>query len=208
MNRKAIFEKFGDDYLADDYTFRMGIDQRFTAEMAQRFSGKTVLETCTGAGFTTVALARVATHVVTIEVDAARQAQARSNLERAGLSDRVTFVLGDVLERPISQVCPTMEAAFLDPDWAVSGPDHVFRFRRSNTEPPADTLLEHVLADTGDVALVMPPLVDEREFTGLPLHEQQSLFLDGRHELYCLYFGRLGGAVGATEFHVGGEGKD
>jgi hypothetical protein len=37
MNPDAIREKSGDDYIADDRTFVMGIDQRFAAHMAERF---------------------------------------------------------------------------------------------------------------------------------------------------------------------------
>ncbi len=37
---------------------------------------------------------------------------------------------------------PPFDAAFLDPDWALSGPSHVYRFQRSNTRPPADMLLQ------------------------------------------------------------------
>ena len=40
----------------------MGIDQRFTNHFAERFVGLNVLETCTGAGFTTLSLARTAKH--------------------------------------------------------------------------------------------------------------------------------------------------
>ena len=64
-----IREKFGDDYMADERTFIMGIDQRFTKHFAERFIGFYVLETCTGAGFTTLSLARTAKHVFTVEID-------------------------------------------------------------------------------------------------------------------------------------------
>ena len=45
------------------------------------------------------------------------------------------------------------------------------------------------------------------ELEGLPAHECQRLFLDGRHELFCLYFGDLAAATEETELHVtaGGE---
>jgi tRNA1(Val) A37 N6-methylase TrmN6 len=89
MDRTATRAKFGLDYLATERTFTMGIDRRFTAEMATRFCRRRVLETCTGAGFTTIALARVAAHVVTVEIEPAHQVQAKHNLAMAGLADRV-----------------------------------------------------------------------------------------------------------------------
>ena len=69
LNPNAIREKFGDDYIADERTFIMGIDQRFTRHFAERFIDLNILETCTGAGFTTISLARTAKHVITVEID-------------------------------------------------------------------------------------------------------------------------------------------
>ncbi len=202
MDPQAIRAKFGLDYVADENTFKMGIDQRFTAEMAGRFRGRRVLETCTGAGFTTIALARVAAHVVTVEIEPAHQAQARQNVAMAGVADRVTFVLGDVMKDATWGGLAGVDAAFLDPDWAVTGPHHVHRFRQSTTRPPADALLERVFRMTRNVALVLPPAVDVRELEGLPGHERQSLYMGASRELCCLYFGELGCGAGETEFRV------
>ena len=74
---EAIRKKFGDNYIADDRTFKMGLDLRFAAHIADRFQGRNVLETCTGGGFTNIALARVTARVITVEIDPAAQAQAR-----------------------------------------------------------------------------------------------------------------------------------
>ena len=202
IHSNDIRRKFGDHYTADLRTFTMGIDQRFTAHFAERVRGKTVLETCTGGGFSTIALARTARQVHSVEIDPIIQAQARQNVERAGLLDRVSFIPGDVMNKQLLRWLPPMGAAFLDPDWAVSGPGHRYRFHQSNTEPPADRLLETVFSITGNVALVLPPLVDTWELEGLPAHEIQRLFLDESHELFCLYFGDLAAATGETELHV------
>lgn len=202
MDRHAIRGKFGGDYAASERTFRMGIDQRFTSHIAERFSGRTVLETCTGGGFTTISLARTAEHVFTIEIDPRIQAQAKLNLERAGLLEKVTFLNGDAQNpRILAQVGP-VDAAFLDPDWAVTGPEHVFRFQNSNTRPPADELLERAFSLTTDVGLVLPPSVDTREFSGLPQHELQRMYLGESHELHVLFFGTLAACLGVTQFRV------
>ena len=71
MESAAIQEKFGEKYVADERTFTMGIDQRFTVHMAERFQDLKLLETCTGGGFTAIALARVTKRVVTVEIDPA-----------------------------------------------------------------------------------------------------------------------------------------
>ncbi|MBZ5592379.1 MAG: methyltransferase domain-containing protein [Acidobacteriia bacterium] len=202
MDPRAIRAKFGQDYVATERTFMMGIDQRFTAEMAERFRNRQVLETCTGGGFTTIALARVAAHVITVEIDQAHQAQARQNLATAGLLGRVTFVLADIMDEHTWDGLPPVDAAFLDPDWAATGPDHVHRFVPSSTRPPADALLERSFRATRNLALVLPPTLDIRELCTLPSHERQKLYMDQSHELYCLYFGDLAVSLGETELRV------
>lgn len=202
MKPDAIRDKFGDNYVADDRTFMMGIDRRFTEHMAGRFRGRRVLETCTGAGFTTIALAKAADRVITVEVNPHHQAQARKNLRKARLSDSVTFVLGDILGQGLLAELPPIDAAFLDPDWAITGPQHVYHFHHSNTRPPADMLLETIFKLTQNVALVLPPLLDTDELAGLPPHECQRLYLGESHELYCLYFGQLAACLTATTFRV------
>ena len=200
LHPRDIRAKFGADYVATERTFRLGIDTRLTTHFAGRFIGRKVLETCTGGGFTTIALARVAAYVVTVEIEPAHQAQARRNVETAGVLERVTFVAGDVLGESVLDGCPPFDAGFLDPDWAVSGPEHIFRFRNSNMRPPADVLLRRVLSRIHDVALILPPLVDASEFEGLPPHEREMLFLGESHELSCLYFGELARTNGLTEW--------
>lgn len=202
MNSSAIREKFGGDYLADERTFIMGIDHRFTAHFAERFRGRRVLETCTGAGFTTISLARTAKHVFTVEIDQSHQKQAIENVKKAGLSINVTFLRGDILDQGLLDRLLFVDAAFIDPDWAVTGPDHVYRFQRSNTRPPADILLDRILQITENVAIVLPPYIDVKELDGLPKHERESLYLGESQELFCLYFGGLVTAFGESEFRV------
>jgi len=202
LDTAAIRAKFGQDYIATERTFVMGIDQRFTAHMAERFRGRRALETCTGGGLTTVALARVAEHVITVEIEPDHQAQARQNVGKADLLDRVTFVLADIMDEGTWHSLPPVDAAFLDPDWAVTDPAHVHRFVYSSTKPPADSLLARALSATPNVALVLPPTVDTRELETLPRHEREKLYMEEHHELFCLYFGSLAVSFGETKFRV------
>lgn len=202
MDESAIRAKFGDNYEATERTFRLGIDTRLTRPIAVRYQGLRVIESCTGGGFTTIALARVATHVTTVEIDPSHQKQARANVQRAGLSHKVDFVLADAMSARVLDLMAAADAAFLDPDWAVSGPDHVFHFRNSNMQPPADLLLEAALGRTRNIALILPPSLALEELQGLPEHERQSLFLAGEHVLYCLYFGDLARSTSPTTLHA------
>jgi 16S rRNA A1518/A1519 N6-dimethyltransferase RsmA/KsgA/DIM1 with predicted DNA glycosylase/AP lyase activity len=201
MDPKAVRKKFGDDYIADAHTFKMGIDRRFTEHFAKRFKNMTVLETCTGAGFTTISLAKYASHVYTVEINQSHQKQAKANVEKSKLSDRVTFIRGDILDRSILNNLPHLEGAFIDPDWADEDPHHTYRFLNSNTNPPADILLKYIFKITENIALVLAPYIDINEFKELPKHECESLYMDNRHELFCLYFGKLIKETGMTEFY-------
>ncbi len=53
MDSNQVYNKFGGHYIADDMTFLMGIDIRFTDHLASRMKDYVVLETCTGGGFST-----------------------------------------------------------------------------------------------------------------------------------------------------------
>ncbi len=202
MNPNKVREKFGGDYIADDRTFIMGIDQRFTSHFAERFKGFSVLETCTGAGFSTISLARTANHVITVEIDKSHQAQAISNVKKAGLVNQVSFIHGSILDQDVFCSLPPVDAAFIDPDWAATGPDHVYRFIDSNTQPPADAVLEKIFQITESVAIVLPPFINVRELNSLREHERERLYLGESHELFCLYFGNLMRSPGETEFRT------
>ena len=97
---------------------------------------------------------------------------------------------------------PEIDAAFLDPDWAVSGPEHEYRFRNSNTRPPSDILLNLIFLKTENVTLIQPPFIDPGEFKHLPPHECEKLYLNGQHELFCLHFGDFANIIGDSEYRV------
>ena len=144
-------------------------------------------------------LAREAAHVIAAEINSTHQAQARQNLTTAGLLDRVTFLLVDIMDDRTWDGLPRVEAALLDPDWAVTGPDHVHRFVRSTTRPPADALLERTLRATDNVALVLLPRLDVHDLDALPGHEPpKALFGPRVTNSTCLYFGDLAVSLGET----------
>jgi hypothetical protein len=120
----------------------------------------------------------------------------------AGLADSVMFVLADIMDDKTRNRLPPVDAASLDPDWAVTHPAQVHRFVNSSTRPPADALLERILCVTSNAALVLPPTLNVCECDSLPPHGRQRLYMKQSRELYCLYFGELAISLGDTEFHV------
>jgi hypothetical protein len=100
----------------------------------------------------------------------------------------VTFILGSILDPDILKDLPTVVAVLIDPDWAVTGPDHEYRFQRSNTQPPADVVLRNMLKITDNVAIILPLFIQAQEFDGLPKHECEKLYLEESHELFLSLF--------------------
>lgn len=202
MDENKIYMKFGENYIADSMTFLMGIDIRFTEHFATRIQDMVVLETCTGGGFSTISLARHAAHVYTVEIDKARIEDAKKNAEIAGVKEKITFINGDILSKETQALLPQVEAAFLDPDWAVTGPQHHYKFVNSNTRPPSDQLLRLIFSKTPNVMLIQPPFINPSEFSELPVHELEYLYIDNKHELFCIYFGSLAKCMGISEYRV------
>lgn len=202
MDKGKILRKFGENYIADDYSFVMGIDVRFTDHIAKRFKNRIVLETCSGAGFTTISLARYAKHVYSVEIDKTRLEMAKKNSQIAGFEKKITFINGDITTKKILDLVPEIDSAFIDPDWAVTGDNHIYKFLNSNTKPPSDKLLNLINKRTSNITLVQPPYIDKEEFKKLPPHECEHLYLKGQHELYCLYFGELALLKGDSKLFI------
>lgn len=79
-------------YLA--YGYDIDLERDLVIDRALPF-GPRVLETGTGKGYFTSALARRGFRVTTIDISAEEQAIARMQLDKAGLCDRVAFRTGD-----------------------------------------------------------------------------------------------------------------
>lgn len=191
MKLEQKYQKFGDNYLADDNTYMMGIDLRITSKIAERFKNKIVLETCTGAGFTTISLAKVAKRVISIEISEYIQEQAKHNVKMAGIENKVDFILGSSMDDKILNQFSLIDTAFLDPDWAITDDNSIYKFKNSQTKPKTDLLFEKIYKITNNIALILPPFVDENELVDLPGNEKQKIYLDGEFALICLYFGEL-----------------
>ncbi|MGB5530856.1 MAG: methyltransferase domain-containing protein, partial [Ignavibacteriaceae bacterium] len=166
------------------------------------FKGREVLETCSGGGFTTISLAKYAKHVYSVEIDRSRIETAKKNSQTAGLANKISFINGDVTTTKILELIPNIDAAFIDPDWAITGDNHIFRFLNSNTRPPSDKLLELICGKTLNITLIQPPYIDKAEFKKLPTHEFEILYLKDKPELYCLHFGELALLKGDSRFDI------
>ena len=137
-----------------------------------------------------------------LESSSKRQKEAERNVAIAKVGDNVTFIRSDIFDLKIDSLATRIDAALIDPDWADTGSNHVYRFLDSTTRPPSDWILEYLSDYTENITLVQPPFIDKRDFEHLFPHELEMLHLSGNHELYCLHFGELLRTIGITEFRI------
>ena len=103
---------------------------RLLQVLARAVNAKRILEIGTLGGYSAIWLARtlpVDGRLVTLELEAHHAAVARSNIERAGLSDRVEVVVGpavDSLRQMVEDKTEPFDFVFIDAD-KVSYPDYL-----------------------------------------------------------------------------------
>ena len=192
MTPTKILEKFGGNYIATQDTFHMGINHKLGAEIAQRFYGtETVLDTCTGAGFMTIALARIAKHVVSVDINPEHLEMTRKNSEIAGLKN-ISYILGDITDPKIIEKVGKVDSAFLDPDWAKPGDSKEIHVQDiEGMVPNGRILFELIHKITPNIAFRLPKEIDIPALTSLPSHEIVASKIDGKIKFFTAYFGSL-----------------
>jgi SAM-dependent methyltransferase len=182
VDRKEL-ESLNQAFTVSDETLLYGITPRLGSHIAQRFQGRVVLETCCGAGFVTIELAKVAKKVVAVDINAESLKQAQHNVALEDLQDQVEFLHGDILDPALLKKISDVDAAILDPVWGGQ--------TLKGMSPPADQLFQVVNAKTANIALILPPFIDKASLERFPPYELEELYLDDELALLCLFFGSL-----------------
>jgi predicted O-methyltransferase YrrM len=141
--------------------------------LARAVQAQAILEVGTLAGYSTIWLARALTEggrVVTIERDPRAADVARSNLDRAGVGERVEVVVGDAREA-LKDVEGPFDLVFIDAD-KRSNPDyldHALRLSRPGTLIVADNVVRG--GAVADAATQDPDALGVRAFAERLAHE-------------------------------------
>lgn len=194
MDRKEYI-KLGKNFHFNDDTLLYGITPRLGQHLAKRFKEMFILETCTGAGFLTIELAKVAKKVITVDINQEALNQAKHNTRVVNVDSKIIFLHGDILSQNIQDQIPAVDGAILDPVWNHQD------LSLSQMSPPAHLLYETIKRKTENIALILPPSTDEKSLELFPENEQEILYLDGMPALMCLYFGHLKRCE-KSEFHA------
>lgn len=192
MEESLIQEKFGGNFETNEQTFVMGIHKDFANKIAKRFSGcRKVLDSCAGAGFMSIVLAKYVQEVIAVDIDLSHLEMAKQNAKIAGVENKIKFIHGDILDKKVIDQIESIDGAFLDPDWSV-GPDkriHVTTLK--SMVPHGDVLLEAIFNKTKNIALRLPKEFNMSELVNLPKHEIEQEMIGNKLKFYTVYFGDL-----------------
>lgn len=155
-------------------------------EIAAQLRGDTVLDAFCGLGGNAIAFALAGKRVITYELDEGRLEMAKANSALAGVSDRITFIHGDVTNHMNQD---SSEAIFLDPPWG--GPEYskIEKFKLKFFLPDGEALLEKALRNYRNVAFKLPGNFDFSElerFDGAQWEIQENR-LNGKLLHYTAY---------------------
>lgn len=176
------FEQLGKQYKASRNGLLYAISPRLGKKIAERFIGLDVLECCSGAGFLTIELSKVARQVFAVDIDETMLSYARYNAKVANVGSNIKFILGDILNENIFKEIPKFNAAIIDPVWN----DQII----SNMSPPADKIFKVVSSYTANITLILPPNLNKTVLQQFPEHEKKVLYLDNQPALTCLFFNK------------------
>jgi len=169
--------------------------QAVAAHKAKRFAGSMVADLCCGLGGDTLALARVAAGVISIDLDAANLRRLHFNLQRWNIQSPVVPTHADANWAPISQEL----LIHIDPD--RRGADHTGRprFQVDQYQPPIDQLLHFMKQHPGGAVKLSPgsdfeTLESAANKFGLKT-EMELISLYGECKEATLWFGQLAGPL-------------
>jgi predicted O-methyltransferase YrrM len=121
--------------------------------LARSSGAKRVLEIGTSNGYSTIwlaaAVAETGGHVISIERSADKQAMARGNLARAGLSGHVTLILGDATA-VVRELAGPFDFVFFDAD-RLSAPEQV-KFLLAKLAPQVLIASDNALSHPQEIA--------------------------------------------------------
>lgn len=129
-------EKFSKPIKADEDAFYMSSPEIATTYLSNRLKEyKSAVELCSAVGMNCIALAKHMEHVYGIELDKKRIADAKYNASLYGVSEKIDFIEGNVLDQNLLKNIKA-EIAILDPDWSIdknTPSEHAFKIE--NTTP-------------------------------------------------------------------------
>jgi trimethylguanosine synthase len=168
--------------------------------LARRLSGLRVLELCCGVGASTLCLAAECPHVIAVDLNEGRLADAKRNAQAWGVADRIDFLHGDALDE-VLLASSHVDVVVADPEFQPEGYDpsrHASDLRL--TQPPTDALVRAVRTAVGEsIALRLSRVADLDQVAEFGAIEVEAVTIDGTLRFYYAYFGSVAQTRGRTE---------
>lgn len=150
--------------------------------LARNSGARRVLEIGTSNGYSTIwlaaAVAETGGHVISIERSAEKQAMARENLERAGLSGHVGLILGDATA-VVRELAGPLDFVFFDAD-RLSAPEQV-KLLAAKLAPQVLITADNVLSHPQEIAGYLKSVLNLEGFDHLvvPVGKRLSIAYRG-----------------------------
>jgi len=113
--------KFSKNINSDSEAFYMSCPEVVAKHIANKLSQfKTCVELCCAVGMLSIQLAKKMKKVYAIDIDKQRIEHAKNNAKLYGVTDKINFIIGDVLDYNLLKSV-SAEVAILDPDWSQEG---------------------------------------------------------------------------------------
>lgn len=173
---------------------------------------KAVLETCCGNGSSTIHFARFFPHVYAVDIDPLRIKAARINIFKAGLSGKVTLLLGDIfdpslIEKMVDQ--NSFGAVFTDVTWSMTGKygkrpsSKDVAVDISKTTPSTKQLFD-LLAPriTKNIVMKLPFKINRTQLRQLSPCEIEEIWINNEPKQLNIYFGSLARKIGETKVNL------
>ncbi len=149
---------------------------------AERLASKTLVDLCCGFGFQSFAFAQFCDHVIAVDIDSKKIAQAKKYAENLGIKN-ITFLCGDALSSEIIAQIPSADIVFCDPERLVAETERSL----TTVAPNVQKILELYRKITSNIAIELPPYLRDIVFDA----EYEYLSVDGALNRLTLYFGSL-----------------
>lgn len=129
--------KFSKNIFSDNDAFYMSTPEIVAEHIANQLAKyKTCAEMCCAIGMLSVQLAKKMDKVLAIDINKERIGNAKKNAKLYGVSEKIDFINGDVLDENLLKKL-SVDVAVLDPDWSKNETDKSLHVKNIDDTQPS-----------------------------------------------------------------------
>jgi trimethylguanosine synthase len=183
-------EKFSKTIQGDDDALFMSVQEVAALHVAERLKKyQTCVELCTAVGAMAINIARYIPHVIGVDLDPQRIEDAKKNAKIYGVSDKVEFIVGDVLDEELLNSIKA-DVAILDPDWSTEGSEKSMHTIDIDSMQPS--MRQMILLTrkyiTTNIVIRVPKHFTLETLSEFGPYELESIHIDDKLKFKVVYF--------------------